>query len=173
VGPYFCPRKYRIVVELSTWLVDVNSFVIVTSAHILRTRRAQCIQWTQGLSYRLSCHFPSNTRCSVLILYARGDQPVRDQEPDFLLCYRKELHHRPEAQPEWGRRGHAPPLRKNLLRFFASVLYQFQLFKNKRKEQSGSCSVVFSHWPRFNVTFCDWMRNNTSKAYNFVSKVAN
>ena len=48
----------------------------------------------------LSCHFPSNTRCSVLILYARGDQPVRDQEPDFLLCYRKELHHTPEAQPE-------------------------------------------------------------------------
>ena len=36
-----------------------------------------------------------------------------------------------------------PP--KNLLRFFAGVLYQSQLFENKRKEQSHSCSVVFSH----------------------------
>jgi len=38
----------------------------------------------------------------------------------------------------------APP-RKNLLRFFAGVLYQSQLFENKRKEQSDSCSVEFSH----------------------------
>jgi len=35
--------------------------------------------------------------------------------------------------------------RKNLLRFFASILYQSQLFENKRKEQSDSYSVVFSH----------------------------
>jgi len=47
------------------------------------------------------------------------------------------------------------PPRKNLLRFFAGVLYQSQLFENKRKEQSDSCSVVFSHWLRFNMTFCD------------------
>jgi len=47
------------------------------------------------------------------------------------------------------------PTEKNLLRFFAGVLYQSQLFENKRKEQSDSCGVVFSHWPRFNVTFCD------------------
>jgi len=38
-----------------------------------------------------------------------------------------------------------PPQKKNLLRFFAGVLYQSQLFENKRKEQSDSCSVVFSH----------------------------
>jgi len=66
-----------------------------------------------------------------------------------------------EAQPEWGRRGHGPHPRKNLLRFFAGVLYQSQLFENNRKEQSDSCSVVFSHWPRFNVTFaigCETIR---------------
>ena len=66
-----------------------------------------------------------------------------------------------------------PPKKKNLLRFFAGVLYQSQLFENKRKEQSDSCSVVFSHWPRFNVAFCDWLRNYTTKTCNFVSKVAN
>ena len=38
----------------------------------------------------------------------------------------------------------APP-KKNLLRFVAGVLYQSQLFKNKRKEQSDTCSVVFSY----------------------------
>ena len=37
-----------------------------------------------------------------------------------------------------------PPLQKNL-RCFAGVLHQSQLFENKRKEQSDSCSVVFSH----------------------------
>ena len=40
------------------------------------------------------------------------------------------------------------PPRKNL-RFFAGVSYQSQLFGNKRKKQSDSCSVVFSHWPRW------------------------
>jgi len=65
------------------------------------------------------------------------------------------------------------PPRKNLLRFFSGVLYQSQLFENKRKEQSNSYSVVFSRWPRFNVAFCDWTRNYTTKACNFVSKVAN
>ena len=47
-----------------------------------------------------------------------------------------------EAQPEWGRRGHSPPTRKNLLRYFAGVLYQSQLFEKKREEQSDSCSVI-------------------------------
>jgi len=64
----------------------------------------------------------------------------------------------PEAQSEWDRRDHAPP-RKSLLKFFDGVLCQSQLFENKSKEQSDSCSVVFSHWPRFNVTFCNWMWN--------------
>ena len=36
-----------------------------------------------------------------------------------------------------------PSPEKNLLRFFAGVLYQSQLFENKLKEQSDSCSVVF------------------------------
>jgi len=36
------------------------------------------------------------------------------------------------------------PPRKNLLRFFAGVLYQSQLFENKQKEQSDSCSVEYS-----------------------------
>jgi len=63
------------------------------------------------------------------------------------------------------------PPEKNL-RFFAGVLYQSQLFENKRKEQSDSCNVVFSHWPRCNVTFCDWIRNYTTKACNFIGKVA-
>jgi len=27
------------------------------------------------------------------IVYCRGGQPVRDQEPHSLLCYRKEPHH--------------------------------------------------------------------------------
>jgi len=42
-----------------------------------------------------------------------------------------------------------PHRKKNLLRFFAGVLYQSQLLENKRKEQSDSCSVVFSYWPRW------------------------
>ena len=76
-------------------LLYVNPFVAVTiSAHILRTKQAQFIQWIQGLFMPfLSCHFPSNTKYSALILYARGGQPVRDQQPHFLLCYRKEPHH--------------------------------------------------------------------------------
>jgi len=54
--------------------------------HILSTKQAQFIQWTQGLFTPFSsCHFPSNTTYSVLILYARGGQPVRDQQPHFLL----------------------------------------------------------------------------------------
>jgi len=71
----------------------VNPFVVETSAHILWTKQAQCIQWTQRLFMPfLSCHFPSNTKYNVLILYARGGQPTRDQQPHFL-CYRKEPHH--------------------------------------------------------------------------------
>jgi len=27
------------------------------------------------------------------MVYCRGGQPVRDQKPHFLLCYRKEPHH--------------------------------------------------------------------------------
>jgi len=57
---------------------------------------------------------------------------------------------------------------------FSLVFYIIStVFENKRKEQSDSCSVVFSHWPRFNVNFCDWVRNYVTKACNFVSKVAN
>jgi len=41
----------------------------------------------------LSCPFPSNTKYNVLILYATGGQPVRDQGPHFLLRYCKEPHH--------------------------------------------------------------------------------
>jgi len=35
----------------------------------------------------LSCHFPSNTKYSVLIFYVRGGQPVRDQEPQRATSY--------------------------------------------------------------------------------------
>ena len=79
------------------------------------------------------------------------------------LCRRGAARMRPKRP--------CPPPRKNLLRFFAGVLYQSQLFENKQKEQSHSRTVVFSHWPRFKVTFCDWMRNYTTKACNFVSKL--
>jgi len=41
----------------------------------------------------LSCRFPSNVKYSVSTLWARGGQPVRDQQPHFLLCYRKDPHH--------------------------------------------------------------------------------
>jgi len=35
----------------------------VTSAHILWTKQAQSIQWTQGLFMPfLRCHFPTNTK---------------------------------------------------------------------------------------------------------------
>ena len=33
----------------------------------------------------LSCHLPSNTKCSVLILYARGGQPVKTNS-HFSYC---------------------------------------------------------------------------------------
>jgi len=36
----------------------------------------------------------------------------------------------------------AMPPPKSLLRFIAGVLYQSQLFENKRKEQSDSCRVL-------------------------------
>jgi len=39
-----------------------------------------------------SCHFPSNTKYSVLTLWARDGQPVRDQKPHSLR-YRNEPHH--------------------------------------------------------------------------------
>jgi len=38
----------------------------------------------------LCCYFPSNAKHSVLTLWTRGGQPVRDQQPHFLLCYRKD-----------------------------------------------------------------------------------
>ena len=70
-------------------------------------------------------------------------------------------------------RGAARMRPKRPCQIFVNVLYQSQLFENKRKEQSDSRSVVFSPWPRFNsVTFCDWMRNYKTKACNFVNKVA-
>jgi len=40
---------------------------------MLWTKQTQSIQWTQGLLMpSWSCHFPSNAKYSVLILYARG-----------------------------------------------------------------------------------------------------
>jgi len=68
----------------------VNFFVVVTSAHILWTKQAQSNQWPQGLfMLSIRCHFPSNTKYSVLILYARDGQPVRDQQPHFYCVIAK------------------------------------------------------------------------------------
>ena len=102
-------------------------------------------------------HWTKNLNSTILYKNTPLWKRIGEQPEIQTGCYRGSRSTAsvgPEAQPEWGRRGHGPH-RKNLSRFFAGVLYQSQLFENKRKEQSDSCGVVFSHWPRFNVTFCD------------------
>jgi len=41
----------------------------------------------QSVEYASSVHHITNSN------YTSGGQPVRDQEPHFSLCYRKEPHH--------------------------------------------------------------------------------
>jgi len=50
------------------------------------SKQVHSIQWTKGLFMPfLSCRFPY----SVLILCVRCGQPVRVQQPHFLLCYQR------------------------------------------------------------------------------------
>jgi len=75
---------------------------------------------------------------------ANGQVVLRSCATQREHCLEAVPSPRAEAQPEWGRRGHGSP-RKNLLRFFAGVLYQSQMLENKRKEQSTyavSCSLT-------------------------------
>jgi len=81
------------IVYLTIWFAVRKLPFVVASAHILWTKQAQYIQWTQGIFMPFSsCHFPSNTKYSILTLCARAGQPVRDQQP-HLLCYRKDPLH--------------------------------------------------------------------------------
>ena len=75
----------------------------------------------------------------------------------------------PEAQPEWGRRGHGPP--KKLVKIFRWCFISISTIRKQTEGTVGLCNVVFSHWPRFNVTFCDWMRNCRTKACNLLAKL--
>jgi len=64
------------------------------------------------------------------------------------------------------------PSPKKLTKIFRWCFILISTVRNKRKEQSDSCSVVFSHWPRFAVTSCNWMRNCTTKAcWNLLAKL--
>jgi len=72
---------------------------------------------------------------------------INQQRPENQVCplarnFSKRLRQR-RSQNEAEEAMASPE--KNLLRFFAGVLYQSQLLENKQKKQSDSCSVVFSH----------------------------
>ena len=49
------------------------------------------------------------------------------------------------SQPEWGRRTHGP-FRSTLAKIFTGTLHQFQLFGDKRKEQSHGHQVTDPPW---------------------------
>ncbi len=51
------------------------------------------VKWKSVIHIRKQNRGIYNYKCRVCFLYSRGGQPVREQEPHFLLCYCKEPHH--------------------------------------------------------------------------------
>jgi len=108
----------------------------------------------------LSCHFPSNIKYSVLILYVRSCQPVTDQQLHFLLCNRKEPYHT---------RGHtwtSPHLFPTKTRTFASATFIVNITHQHDKDRTlqGIYSRHLLLYMLFSGTYGNYLRAAWNRA---------
>ena len=91
-----------------------------------------------GLRLRVGHRWFRN-RLMCLSCYCRGGQPVRDQEPHFLLCYSKVPHH---VHCPWAHMNITPSLPHShtyfcLARFIVNITYH--QYENNRTLQGIYC----------------------------------